>query len=355
MARPRVFSSSGSESGAYHVVSRIVDRQFRLGETEKESFAKMMQAFAVFHQVEILTYCVMGNHFHLLVRVPERPAGFSMKFDGVMALWERAVGVAWLKGVKRQFEIFDQSGSGEAGREAWRQQMLGRMFSLSAFMKSLKQRFTAWYNRRNDRVGTLWEGRFKSVIVEDEQQALRTMATYIDLNPVRAKLTDDPGKYRWCGYAEAMAGEAEAIEGIVKIAGMTAANVYGGKPGEAANVESAPRRKSRQLRAIVAYRQLLGIAGRERIREDGTVVRRGVSEKVRARFEGESGVKREQLMVRVRHFTQGVIIGSRGFIDEWFERNRNWFRGKSRTERKTGARSIGKGWKVIYNLRQLKQ
>ncbi len=80
-----------------------------------------------FHQVEILTYCLMGNHFHLLIRVPERPPEFDRGFEEVMALWEKAVGGEWLKGVKRQFEIFDQSGSGEAGREAWRQQMLGRI------------------------------------------------------------------------------------------------------------------------------------------------------------------------------------------------------------------------------------
>ena len=354
MARARVFSNSGSQSGAYHVVSRIVDRQFRLGEAEKEVFTRMMHAFAVFHQVEILTYCVMGNHFHLLIRVPERPQRFDMGFEEVMALWEKAVGGEWLKGVKRQFELFDQSGSGEAGREAWRKQMLGRMFSLSAFMKSLKQRFTAWYNRSNNRVGTLWEGRYKSVIVQDEERALRMMGTYIDLNPVRAGLTDDPGKYRWSGYAEAMSGNERAMESIAKITGATAERVLGRGLGEAAPVETPAQRKRRHLKALVCYRQMLGLAGRPRVTEDGRTIRRGVSEKVQTRLEKESGVKRELLLKRVRHFTQGVIIGSRGFIDEWFERNRNWFRGKSQTERKTGARSIGKSWDGLYNLRQLR-
>ena len=79
-------------------------------------------------------------------------------------------------------------------------------------MKALKQRFSQWYNRRKGR--TLWEGRYKSVIVQDEAKALRTMATYIDLNPVRADITEDPADYRWSGYAEAMAGKAEALEGI---------------------------------------------------------------------------------------------------------------------------------------------
>jgi hypothetical protein len=84
-------------------------------------------------------------------------------------------------------------------------------------------------------------------------------------------------------------------------------------------------------------------------------VRRGVSAKVQARLEAESGVRREQLMKRVRHFTAGVIFGSRAFIDEWFGRNRKWFGGASRDRRRSGARKIGRDWKQHYTLRQLKE
>ena len=353
MAKPRVFSNSQSQSGVYHVVSRVVDRQFRLGDAEKEAFVGMMKAFAAFHQVEILTFCVMGNHFHLLIRVPERPAGLDLPLENVMELWQGAVGVAWIKGMQRQFEIYRQNGS-EAAIEEWRQEMLGRMFLLSAFMKSLKQRFSTWYNRRNGRAGTLWEGRYKSLIVENEEKALRMMATYIDLNPVRAGITDDPGNYRWSGYAEAMTGKAAAMERIAQIIGATGDRVHGRKLGAAAPVETAAVKKRRQLRALIHYRQMLGIAGRPRATEAGKVIRRGVSAKVQARLDSETGVRREQLMKRVRHFTDGVILGSREFIDGWFQRNREWFRGKSRTERKTGARKIGNEWKGVYNLRQLR-
>ena len=222
-------------------------------------------------------------------------------------------------------------------------------------MKALKQRFSQWYNRRKGRTGVLWEARYKSVIVEDEEKALRTMATYIDLNPVRAGITDDPGNYRWSGYAEAMAGKSEAMEGIAQITGATAERVLGRGLGEAAPVESPAQRKRRQLRALIHYRQMLGVAGRERVREDGTVIRRGVSAKVQARLDSGTGVRREQLMKRVRHFTDGVILGSREFIDGWFERNRAWFGGASREGRKTGARRISKDWKEIHSLRQLRQ
>jgi hypothetical protein len=61
-----------------------------------------------------------------------------------------------------------------------------------------------------------------------------------------------------------------------------------------------------------------------------------------------------ELLQRMRHFTQGVIFGSREFINEWFERNRTFFKGTSRENRQTGARPIGKQWRGLYSLRQLR-
>lgn len=261
MARPRVFTHPGTQTGVYHVVSRIVDRQFRFGEAEKSVFRSMLEAFAAFHQVEILTFCLMGNHFHLLVRVPERPAGFDVPLNELLAVWQRAVGPAWQKGMQRQLDIWQKAGGGAAVEE-WRQRMLARMFSLSEFIKALKQRFTQWYNRTNDRTGTLWEGRYRSVVVEDEAHALRMMAAYIDLNPVRAGIVEDPVNYRWSGYAEAMSGRPAAMEGIARITGATADRVQGRVPGELPVVESLAKRRFRQLRALVQYRQMLGVAGR---------------------------------------------------------------------------------------------
>lgn len=405
MAKPRVFTHSGTQAGVYHLVSRIVDRQFLFGDAEKEAFGRMMRAFAAFHQVEILTYCLMSNHFHLLVRVPHRPAGFDLPLGEVLARWQDAVGDAWNRGLTRQFAAWQENGS-EAAVEEWRQRMVGRMFSLTEFMKALKQRYTQWYNRRSGRRGTLWEGRYKSVIVEDEASALRTMATYIDLNPVRAGIVSDPGDYRWSGYAEAMSGNATAQEGIARITGTTAERTQGAFPNQhphpaaAASTQGSPappntvaaappetdspaatahpdnphtpptdpafrespiapasetpaQRRRRHLRALVHYREMLGVAGRPRQNAAGATIRRGLSEKVQARLASGRGVKREQLLRRVRHFTDGVILGSRAFIDQWFQANRPWFSGRSAETRQTGARPISKDWKHLYNLRQL--
>ena len=72
---------------------------------------------------------------------------------------------------------------------------LRRFCNLPVFVKELKERFSRWYNKHHNRRGTLWMERFKSVLVEDGE-ALRTMAAYTDLNPLRAGMVKDPKDYR---------------------------------------------------------------------------------------------------------------------------------------------------------------
>ena len=308
----------------------------------------------------------MSNHFHILLRVPERPAGEigetgeangaaagGPSLDELLRRLEAAVGAEQMRQIRKNLELWERNGAQDL-IEQWRQRQVDAMFSLSEYMKRVKQRFTRWYNKRTGRVGIFWEDRYRSTIVEDENKALRMMGTYFDLNPVRAGITNDPGSYRWSGYAESMAGNVKAQEGLARITGATAERVLGRGLGQPAPVETSAQRRRRHLKALIHYRQMLGLAGRPRTREDGKITRRGVSAKVQARLERETGVRREQLLQRVRHFTQGVIFGSRGFINEWFGRNREWFGGASREHRKTGARPLGKQWKGLYNLRQLR-
>ena len=54
----------------------------------------------------------------------------------------------------------------------------------------------------------------------EEGEALRTIAAYIDLNPVRAGLVDDPKDYRWCGYAEALGGSKRASKALCRVLGV---------------------------------------------------------------------------------------------------------------------------------------
>ena len=61
------------------------------------------------------------------------------------------------------------------------------------------QKYTGYYNRKHERIGSVWNGRYKSVLIEDEHQWLRCLK-YIDLNPVRAHVVERPQDYRWTSF-----------------------------------------------------------------------------------------------------------------------------------------------------------
>jgi putative transposase len=75
MAKARLLAPWVGEerrSAIYHCVSRVVDRRFVLGDVERERFVHYMRLYEAFCGVRILSYCVMSNHFHILVEVPPR-------------------------------------------------------------------------------------------------------------------------------------------------------------------------------------------------------------------------------------------------------------------------------------------
>jgi hypothetical protein len=181
------------------------------------------------------------------------------------------------------------------------------------------------------------------------------MACYIDLNPVRAGVVEDPGDYRWSGYGEAMRGESGALAGLAAVAGEGQAAPA--EAGEAASAEAKRARHRRELRGLVKYRVWLGQHGRERRGPGGELVRRGLREEVAERLRSGSGVKSEQLGRRIRQLSAGVAVGSREWVEGWFERHRWWFSGGSAEGRKSGARRIGRGDRAVglHCVRQLRE
>lgn len=237
-----------------------------------------MRLYERFCGVRILTFCVMSNHFHLLVEVPPRAEeGLEEEefFRRLAARYpERKM--EEVRGLLAQRRAVGD----EEGVEELRGRYERRMCDLGSFMQSLKQCFSTWFNRRHGRRGTLWEERYKGVLVEDGQAA-RVMTAYIDLNPIRAGMVKRPEDYRWCGYAEAVAGGRAACGG--DRAGDGA--VSKGR-GQGAGGRVARRDDGREFMA--EYRVILFFDGEQREREDaGTgrveVARRGISPKEVAR------------------------------------------------------------------------
>ena len=223
MRRPRVKVEG---EGFYHVVSRIGGKRFLIDETEKKILLEMIRGAAVFSGVELYTFAIMSNHFHLLVRVPRKrevsdkelekrmlalygPA----KFNAVLSKWER-----WTK--KRQ----------ESRVEEEKTRMRARMYDLSQFCKTFKEAYTQDYNKRHENTGTIWEGRFKSILLEGSFRALMTVAGYVHLNPVRATIVERPEEAKWTGYGAGCQGDAKSRAGLQGLV----ARVYGAKAEETA-------------------------------------------------------------------------------------------------------------------------
>jgi hypothetical protein len=197
----------------------------------------------------------------------------------------------------------------------------------------------------------LWEERFKSVIVESGIAA-RTMAAYIDLNPVRAGMVEDPADYRWSSYGEAIGGGPKgngkmAREGLVR-----ACLSHEGAGFEAEKWQEVSR----------SYRRLMGMALQRKGGKGGVAVSKGLIEEMVGEEEGQgekSGLQSAvqfgtMLRHRVRYFADGAVIGGREFVDEVFASARERFS----PGRTSGARRLRGNGKpaagVLWSLRDLR-
>jgi REP element-mobilizing transposase RayT len=309
MARMRVTLDSG---GCYHAVSRIVERRFYFGEREKEFFVSTLRRLEAFLNVRVLTYCVMGNHFHLLLEIPGpndvvRLTPQTLR-DRLPLLYRRESLAAARDEIDRALAHADTPN----GTSRWIDEIVARyqarLGDLSVFLKELKWRFSRWYNACNERVGALWEDRFWSVLVEGDEHALMTMAAYIELNPVRAKVVGDPKDYRWSGYGEAVSGK--------KLARLNLARLH----GRMRAWQGAGRAPVTWREVAAAYRRYLFGEGEVRLGDGRTGVgaKPGIaSERVEEVVETQGGELSlaEALRCRVRCFSRGAVIGSRGFVE----------------------------------------
>lgn len=330
----------------YHCLSRVVNRDHVLGPEERERFVSLMRLYERFCRVRVLTYAVLSNHFHLLLEVPARPEQ-APDDEELLAHLSILYPKAEVQRIRAALEAHRERGD-EEGAEALRERFLRRMYDLSAYMKIVKQRFTQWFNAKHERVGTLWEDRFKSSLVEDGHAA-RVVAGYIDLNALRAGLVEDPRHYRWCGYGEAVAGRGPAREGLRRVIFEKLRTVTG--EGRAAK-ESATWREVHRL-----YRRLLAVDGQpaQPEKEGGTRKQgAGSFSQSRAREILEAGGRLselEMLRCKVRYLADGLALGAREFVETVFRLSRDRFP----PGRRSGARPIRRVRTPLCTMRDLQK
>jgi len=303
----RIFGETGDgcegQEYAYHVMSRTAGGEFLFGNEEKEGLKKLIWKMAQFFGVKVLTYCVMDNHFHILLRLKDK-GRFCSKFYGVegeanlLKHMKSMYSQAFLSKLRLEIEGLRSLGLDD-DVEALLDQFRERFCDLSTYMKEVKERFSRWYNKKHGRTGTLWQGRFKSVLVQDGD-ALRAMSSYIDLNPIRAGIVSDPKDYRWSGYAEATAGSSRAGRGLCDVM----------------DVATDTFAKNQGVYRCWLFGDGMEVIENQRVKDSGKVRRKGVSEEVAEKVIKLDGKlsRYDLLRSKIKYFSDGLVIGSQSFI-----------------------------------------
>ncbi len=322
-ARIKVQAEEGE--AMYHCMTRTVNGERLFDDQAKEVLRKQLWQIADFCGVQVVTYAIMSNHFHVLLKVPQREA---VSDDELL----RRYRVLYPKPTKYQQAHHDVlvkqlKEADNLDAEAWRQRQMALMGDVSQFMKLTKQRFAVWFNRSHGRYGTLWSERFKSVLVEGNGRVLTAMSAYIDLNAVRAGLVADPKDYRFCGYAEAVVGNQAAQAGLARVTeGKNWAEVQAG------------------------YRQVLFGTGAGPREQGGGIPAEELQKVMKAK--GKLPLH-TVLRCRVRYFTDGAVLGSQSFVAAHLDAYR---RTQGRRER-TAPRPLPNltDWGDVNSLRGLRK
>jgi len=297
------------EKAVYHVMSRTALDGFPLKDVEKDFMLDLIKRFSALYFTEILGFCLMGNHFHLLVKmIPE------IDFTD--------------EDIKKHFEAFygDSREFAEGQLPYWRE----KLSSLSEFVREIKVGFARYYNRRNNRRGYFWGDRFKSVIV-DKGETLVNCLAYIDLNPLRAGIVDRPEDYRWSslGYHIQTENKDQFLS-----------TDFGLKEF---NVKS----KAERIRRYRRYVYEAGALNRPDKIQARVIDAKVVAKERKKDFE----INRiSRFRYRTRYFSDSGIIGSKEFVSENYQRFKHLFHSKHEKKPKPI-----KGLDGMYSLKRLSE
>lgn len=296
----------------YHLISRCVMDQFMIDDSAKDVFVDMIRKYEAFSGVEVVNYCVMDNHFHLLIRVPTPSEVSDDELTRRMGLfYGNAVTYnnnATVPEIKARWERLRKEGDLDTVQK---EQVVyrRRMGNVTSFIQGLKQRFSNFLKARNKNfTGTIWAERYSSTVIDASPEVLSVISAYIDLNPVRAGLVSDPKDYKWTGYGSAIRGDKKAMTGL--------AHIYD------RNAKHTAFQKIEK-----EYKTKLYVDKEEEL----------TPEQIKEIIDNKGDLPLSvYLRCRVRYFSQGAIIGSEEFVESVFDKNR----GKFGPERKTASRKV---------------
>ncbi|WP_435548017.1 transposase, partial [Desulfobacterium sp. N47] len=275
---------------------------------EKDRLVDIIKHLSRIYFADVLGYCIMGNHFHLLIQMyPETTISDEE--------------------VKKRYMLYygnDKCFSADhidRYKEKWS--------SLSEFMREIKQTFSRSFNKSRNRKGTLWSDRFKSVIVEKGNTLIHCLAYIVDLNPVRAGIVERPDDYRWnsIGYHVQTGNKDDFLSWD-----------FGLK-------EFGHSDKKKLLSRYRRYVYEAGAIDRSEHKNKKTIPADIVNKERKRSYE----ISRvDRFLHRSRYFTDSGIIGSKAFVSGLYRQFKSYFLSVNEKTPKSIA-----GLNGIYSLKRL--
>lgn len=227
VGRPKRRPDDRVRGGYYHLVNQMKEKGNFFDEVEKEGLRRLVWAMADFLLIEIKTFAILKDHFHLLVRVPPmqewqdrfcHAAGQSAFLEHLRTYYPRS----YVEGVKRELQELRETKS-EEDVQYYLERFTRRFGDLGSFGKEVQERYSRWFNKRNCRRGVLWRERFKSVCLRGEQVVLRR-AALLDAAPVIHGLVPRAEQYAFCGFGAAVMGGARERRALCDLLGVSLEN-----------------------------------------------------------------------------------------------------------------------------------
>ena len=294
MRLPRVKGEGLCTYGCY---SRAVDGRliFSVVGGGAKKFLSIIGRKAAFMGIRILSIFLMADGFFLLCQVDNsKPLSVKTVLKRIGAYY----GMDRVRELVKKFKAVTDRAQRKELIARLLEPYRRRMNDVSILMKEAKGEFAQWYNRTHGRTGVLWAERFKSVLLE-AGHAVAALAAYIDLYLVRAGLCTDLKEDGCCGYVEALArGSPEEQENLRIILDLPETTSWEELRQEYRKHLFKTGALASESPAVFGPDQVEKVVGQENIEGRAAELWRG----------------------RIRYFSDGVILGSRAFVQSHLER-----------------------------------
>jgi len=293
-------------AGFYHCTNRCVRRIFLCGVDEltgenyshrKSWLEKRMLELCDIFSIEIYAYAVLDNHYHIVLHLdPLKPQSWSK--EEVAERWLRAYNglsepqLAKQRGLKKQAIVADKTKI-----KLYRE----RLGSLSWLMSRLNEPLAKQSNKEENCTGAFWQGRYSAQVLLDEAAVFSCMA-YVDLNPVRAKITEKLDESNHTSIKKRL-DEAKYIEPVDVQA----------KLDMAVSAISNQISSKKLPMSLKSYIELVEWTGQNIIHPNKTAMPRNISSCLK-----QLNLQQDHWLKQLEHFDQHYchVIGSMALIKE---------------------------------------